>query len=118
MMIEGISFEYDSHELTAESRLVLEKVSHVLKTQPDVKLEIAGHTDTQGHPAYNMWLSQLRAESVRDFLVEQGVSAANLIAKGYGGKQPIADNSTWYGLHKNRRVEFRFLDNADQLSGS
>lgn len=105
--LQGVKFPYDSAELTDESRAILDQVAVVLKRQADVVHEVAGHTDSQGNPAYNMWLSQKRAESVRRYLISRGVDAGRLKARGYGGLQPIADNSTWAGLISNRRVELR-----------
>jgi outer membrane protein OmpA-like peptidoglycan-associated protein len=107
--MEGVNFRYDSYELTDESRQVLARVAGVLKQHPDVKLEVAGHTDAQGNPAYNVWLSQKRAEAVREYLLTEGIASGNLLAKGYGGEQPIADNDTLEGLRSNRRVELHWL---------
>jgi OOP family OmpA-OmpF porin len=107
--MEGVNFRYDSYELTDDSRQVLGHVAGILKQHPDLKLEVAGHTDAQGNPAYNVWLSQMRAETVRDYLLDEGVASDNLLAKGYGGEQPIADNDTLEGLRSNRRVELHLL---------
>lgn len=112
MIIEGVSFDYDSHHLTEQSQALLRQVAAVLADHPGLDIEIAGHTDSQGNPAYNVWLSQQRAEAVRKFLIAQGIPARRLQAIGYGGTQPIADNATWEGLHKNRRVELRILKPA------
>ena len=108
--LKGVKFRYDSAELTDESRAILEQVARTLRQQPDSKHEVAGHTDAQGHPAYNIWLSQQRAEAVRAYLILHGVKPANLKARGYGGTQPVADNRTWEGLSRNRRVELRWTE--------
>ncbi|MGI9321274.1 MAG: OmpA family protein [Thiogranum sp.] len=105
--LQGVKFRYDSSELTDESRAILDRVAAVLRKQTYVRHEVAGHTDSQGDPAYNLRLSQRRAETVRNYLISRGVDAGNLKAHGYGGLQPIADNSTWAGLVSNRRVELR-----------
>jgi outer membrane protein OmpA-like peptidoglycan-associated protein len=105
--LQGVKFRYDSSELTDESRAILDQVAAVLRKQPQALHEVAGHTDSQGDPAYNLRLSQRRAETVREYLISRGVDAGNLKAHGYGGLQPIADNSTWAGLVSNRRVELR-----------
>ena len=105
--LQGVMFRYNSYELTDESRAILDQVAVVLRKQTNLLHEVAGHTDSQGDPAYNLRLSQRRAETVRNYLISRGVDAANLKAHGYGGLQPIADNSTWAGLVSNRRVELR-----------
>jgi len=105
--LKGVKFRYDSSELTDQSRAILDQVATVLRKQTHVLHEVAGHTDSQGDRGYNLRLSQRRAETVRKYLISRGVDAGNLKARGYGGSQPIADNSTWAGLVSNRRVELR-----------
>jgi outer membrane protein OmpA-like peptidoglycan-associated protein len=107
--LQGVNFRYDSWELTRQARTILDRVAAVLAQYPQLKLEVAGHTDAQGDRAYNRWLSEQRAKSVRDYMVSRGVKAASISARGYGPDQPIADNSTREGLMKNRRVELRRL---------
>jgi OOP family OmpA-OmpF porin len=72
-----------------------------------VKVEIGGHADSRGSDEHNMKLSQARAESVRDYLISQGVPAEQLTAMGYGETMPIGDNNTEEGRAKNRRVELK-----------
>jgi outer membrane protein OmpA-like peptidoglycan-associated protein len=107
--LKGVNFHYDSHELTSESHAVLDRVASILRHHPVLRLEVAGHTDTQGDPVYNLWLSQQRATTVRDYLIQQQVNPDNLTAQGYGSQQPVADNTTREGLARNRRVELRRL---------
>jgi len=107
--LQGVNFLYDSHELTPEAQHILDRVADILSKQPDLRLEVAGHTDAQGDPAYNQWLSLKRAEAVRDYMVAQGVNPNHIGAGGYGGQRPIADNTTKEGLRMNRRVELRRL---------
>jgi outer membrane protein OmpA-like peptidoglycan-associated protein len=107
--LEGVDFAYDSHELTGKAQGILAGVVAVLRQHPDLRLQVAGHTDTQGDPAYNQWLSLQRAQAVRDYLVAQGVDPAHIGAVGYGGQRPIAANTTREGLRMNRRVELRSL---------
>ena len=107
--LQGVNFRYDSHELTPEAQHILDRVANILSKQPNLRLEVAGHTDAQGDPAYNQWLSLKRAEAVRDYLVAHGVNPNHIGAGGYGGQRPIADNTTKQGLRMNRRVELRRL---------
>jgi len=76
-------------------------------------VELQGHTDSRGADAFNLELSQRRAESVRDYLIAQGVSGTRLEAKGYGETQPIADNTTKVGQQENRRVVMKVIANPN-----
>ena len=105
--LEGVNFGYNSHELTDGAQSILDRVADILSQNTELHLEVAGHTDAQGDPAYNQWLSLQRAQTVRDYLVAQGVNPDHIGAAGYGGEQPIADNTTKAGLRMNRRVELR-----------
>ena len=107
--LENVNFLYNSHKLTTKARRILDRVAAILTRLTNTRLEVAGHTDTQGDPSYNQWLSRQRAETVRDYLVAQGVNPERISAAGYGGQRPITDNSTREGLQKNRRVELRRL---------
>jgi OOP family OmpA-OmpF porin len=86
---------------------VLQKVLALLKSRPDLKLEVQGHTDNVGSDDYNLKLSDARAASVAAWLVSKGITADRLTAQGYGMRQPIADNGSDEGRAKNRRVELR-----------
>jgi outer membrane protein OmpA-like peptidoglycan-associated protein len=107
--LHGVRFRYDSAELEDESRAILDRAARVLTRQPELVHEVAGHTDNQGNAAYNQWLSLQRANTVRNYLIERGVDGRRLVARGYGGSRPVADNSTWNGLVTNRRVELHVL---------
>lgn len=111
VVLEGVFFAFDKTELTEPSKAVLNNAARIMKANPSLKVEVAGHTDSVGSPAYNLKLSQGRTESVVRHLVSQGVAAANLQAKGYGLTQPKVPNTTAEGRAKNRRVEFRILGN-------
>ena len=113
--LEGVNFAFNKADLTAESRPVLDDVATGLKNHPRVKVEIQGHTDSIGADAYNLKLSQRRAESVREYLISDGVSADQLVAKGYGESQPIASNKTDEGRAKNRRVVMYVLANPSAI---
>jgi OOP family OmpA-OmpF porin len=110
LVLEGVNFEFNSDRLTAESSSILQRVAESLKSYPATRVEIGGHTDSTGADAYNMKLSQRRAESVRTFLVQNGVNADQLMVKGYGESRPVADNKTEGGRAKNRRVELTKLN--------
>ena len=105
LVLEGVNFDFDKAALRQEDIAGLDKDVAALKTWGDVNIEVAGHTDSMGSDAYNMKLSQQRAEAVRNFLISRGVAADRLTAKGYGESQPVADNATDEGRFKNRRVE-------------
>ena len=106
--LRGVTFESGSARLTAESGPSLDAVANILISTGQ-RVEVAGHTDSTGAPRTNDNLSQARAMSVRSYLIGKGVPAAQIIARGYGSKQPVADNTTEEGRAKNRRVELRKL---------
>lgn len=103
--LRDVTFEFNSAVLTAEGKVVLEPAVKFLLNQPQLRTEIAGHTDSIGSEAYNLKLSRQRAESVRAYLVSRGVSPAQLSAAGYGETRPVASNQTDEGRARNRRVE-------------
>lgn len=110
LVLEGVNFELNSVRLTPQSSTTLDRVAGALRRSPDVRVEVAGHTDSSGSEAYNQKLAQRRADAVRNYLVGKGVDASRITAKGYGESQPVADNSTEAGRARNRRVELRRLD--------
>ncbi len=105
LILRGVNFKTASAELLEESYTVLENVYNSLEAYPNVKVEIAGHTDNQGNDQYNMVLSYERAKSVANYLVMRGIAADRVVARGYGKTKPIASNDTEDGRYKNRRVE-------------
>jgi len=110
LILEGVSFRTGSAQLTADSIGVLAEVAAALRANPDQVIEIRGHTDNTGNPESNRELSQRRAMSVRDSLIQMGISPSRLSAVGYGQDFPIADNNTAAGRSENRRVEVHVLD--------
>ncbi|MCC6412854.1 MAG: OmpA family protein [Saprospiraceae bacterium] len=102
----SVQFEFGSDRLTAYSQSVLDKVSTVLKKYPEQNVFVSGHTDSKGSDAFNLKLSERRAQRCRQYLIDKGISAGRLTAKGYGEAKPIATNATTQGQAKNRRVEF------------
>ena len=107
--IYGIHFDTASAKLRPDSVTALETVLLLVKSSPGSRWTIAGHTDNQGGAAYNLELSDARATSVVTWLVEHGIAANRLVAKGYGLTRPVADNSTESGRALNRRVEVSSL---------
>ncbi len=110
IVLKGVNFKHGSAQLTEEALSILGPVAATLSQHPNVKVEVEGHTDSQGSADYNQGLSQRRAEAVVDYLTENGVDANNLSARGYGEEQSIADNSTPEGRTENRRVELKILE--------
>jgi OOP family OmpA-OmpF porin len=109
IVLRGVNFHTDSDKLTDESIAILDGVAETLLAHPELKLEVSGHTDSDGDDAYNKDLSQRRAEQVRKYLGEKGVKVENLTAQGYGEEKPIATNETAEGKAQNRRVELNRL---------
>jgi outer membrane protein OmpA-like peptidoglycan-associated protein len=97
--------------LLPESHTELNKVVEYMNSNPKMKIEIGGHTDNVGTKEYNKALSQNRAKSVYNYLIEKGVSADRLSYKGYDFSIPIADNDTEEGRALNRRTEFKVISN-------
>ena len=104
-MLDGVNFDNDSARLRPESITILDNAAATLKEWGEVKVEVAGYTDAASSTAYNLTLSQRRAETVRAYLIQHGIAAERLTARGYGEAQPVADNKTAAGRAKNRRVE-------------
>jgi outer membrane protein OmpA-like peptidoglycan-associated protein len=100
-----VLFDSGSYTLKPAARERLARISGIVLAYPDLRLEIEGHTDSVGSDAYNQALSEKRAASVRDYLVDNSVSINNVIARGFGKTRPVADNSTAAGRKLNRRVE-------------
>jgi len=108
LTLEPVMFALNSARILPESFDMLDEIATVLMAHPEIeKLSIDGHTDSQGSDERNQILSEERAQSVREYLIQQGVALERLDAQGFGESQPIADNATAEGRSKNRRVEFR-----------
>lgn len=101
----GILFAVNSARIRPESSGVLWEIQNMLEQHPDLALIIEGHTDSDGDEAYNQDLSERRAASVKEYLVEKGIDAGRLDTKGRGESQPVADNGTLEGKAQNRRVK-------------
>lgn len=104
-MPSGVTFGFDSSELTMNARNALNDVASVLTQYTDTRVNIAGHTDSTGSADYNQRLSERRAQAVGNYLAQSGVSQQRLYMTGYGMSQPVASNATEEGRAQNRRVE-------------
>lgn len=100
-----VNFAFDSAELRPQGEMTLNEVASRLRENPDLRVRIEGHTDSVGSNEYNQGLSQRRAESVRDYLMSQGIAGNRMTATGYGEERPVATNDTDEGRSLNRRVE-------------
>jgi outer membrane protein OmpA-like peptidoglycan-associated protein len=103
--MSDVLFDTASYTLKPGAREVLAKISGILLAHPGLNLQVEGHTDSVGADDYNQQLSERRAQSVRDFLVGQGVPADTVTSRGFGKTQPVASNDTAEGRQRNRRVE-------------
>ena len=100
-----VLFDSGQYTLKPAARERLARISGIVLAYPDLRLEIEGHTDSIGSDEFNQSLSEKRAASVRDYLVDAGVPITSVIARGLGKTRPIADNSSSEGRKLNRRVE-------------
>jgi OOP family OmpA-OmpF porin len=103
---QAVFFDTNKATIKPVSFPLLDDVASALRDNPKIKVEVQGHTDSQGNDAFNKKLSQNRAESVRTYLIKKGITSDRMVAKGYGEDQPLEDNRTADGRSKNRRVEF------------
>jgi outer membrane protein OmpA-like peptidoglycan-associated protein len=107
VVLRGVTFETGRSALKPDSYTILDIVAASLSANPDIRIEIGGHTDNTGSTATNMRLSQARADAVRAYLASKGVAPGRMVANGYGPSQPVAPNNTPAGRAQNRRVELR-----------
>ena len=105
----NVTFAFDSYQLNPQFNAVLDKVAGTLVEFDQTVIQIAGHTDSTGSHAYNMKLSEQRAQSVKNYLTGRGVPAQRLHTIGAGPDHPVADNSTEDGRAQNRRVEITIV---------
>jgi len=105
-VLEGLYFDYDKSDIKPAGHSKLQEVIMVLEKNPDLKVEIQGHTDSRGSDAYNQKLSERRAHSVLNYLINAGIDARRLTARGYGESMPAAPNDSAGNMAKNRRVQF------------
>jgi OOP family OmpA-OmpF porin len=103
---QTVFFDTNRATIKRVSFPLLNEVAQALTDNPTIKVEIQGHTDSQGSARTNLRLSQKRAESVRTYLIKKSIASDRMVARGYGKEIPIADNRTAEGRSQNRRVEF------------
>lgn len=111
-ILRNIYFDYDKATFKTESYTELNKLEKMMRENPQMGIEISGHTDSYGHWKYNHTLSQRRAEAVKDYLTKKGIDPRRIKAVGYGESRPLASNDDEEGGRElNRRVEFKVLRN-------
>jgi outer membrane protein OmpA-like peptidoglycan-associated protein len=103
--ISDVLFDTGSANLKPGAREKLARVAGILLAQPGINVAVEGHTDSVGGTDYNQRLSERRGDSVRDYLVRQGIASGAVATTGYGESQPVASNTTAAGRQQNRRVE-------------
>lgn len=108
LQAKAIYFDTDKAAIKPESKALLEQVVALLKACPNITLIIEGYTDAQGKSAYNQRLSQQRADSVKKYLIDNGIAQKRIKAIGHGEASPIANNKTEAGRSQNRRITLRF----------
>src|SRR2546422_1341903 len=109
LVLTGVNFETGRSILTRDSYMVLDAVAASLVANPDIRIEVAGYTDSTGRKFTTLRLSQGRAAAVRFYLARKGVPPLRMVAKGYGASGYIAPNKTAAGRAQNRRVELHKL---------
>lgn len=112
----GILFDVNKSDLRAEAKTNIDKLAVILNKYPDTKIVVEGHTDSDGSDDYNLKLSQLRAQSVANYVSIQQVDPTRFTIMGYGESQPVAGNDSPEGKQQNRRVEIAIFAN-DKLKG-
>jgi len=108
-VLKNIFFDIDKFDLKEKSITELEKIVQFLLENPQIRVEISGHTDNTGNSQHNQQLSDKRAKSVYSYLLEKGISQQRLSSKGFGSTKPIATNDSEQGRQLNRRIEFTIL---------
>ena len=111
IVLENIYYDLDKAEIRPDAAEELDKLVKILKDNPNIRIELSSHTDDRASDAYNLDLSQRRAESAVEYLVSQGIERERLVARGYGKGQLIIPNATTEEEHqRNRRTEFKVIE--------
>jgi len=114
--LNGIYFDFNKATLKVDSKKALLSTVALMQKYPDLVLSVHGHTDAKGDDAYNLKLSGMRAEAVKNALIQRGTQSSRLNSKGYGETKPIASNETDEGRAKNRRVELHKVSGGEKKS--
>ena len=115
IILQQVQFDTSKATIKKVSDPLLDEVAGVFKEHPELtKIEVQGHTDSRGVPKTNQTLSQARAESVKNALIQRGIVGDRMVPKGYGQDKPIADNATTEGRQANRRVQFVILEKLNK----
>jgi outer membrane protein OmpA-like peptidoglycan-associated protein len=109
-VLRNIFFDSDKYELLPDSKAELNRLIDFMNKNPNLKIEIGGHTDNEGSDAHNLALSQNRAKAVFEFLIAAGIKTEKLSYKGYGETMPLNNNDTPEARAWNRRTEFKVLN--------
>lgn len=115
MAEQKITFAPGSADMSIESRKTIDRIAEILRNCPEIRMEVAGYTDSQGRESMNRALSQSRAQAVLDALLARRVVTTGFKAVGYGEDDPIADNSTEIGREANRRIEFHLIAPSTEI---
>ncbi len=107
IILRGVNFDFDRADIRPDARPILDEAARILKEEPNVQVDVQGYTDSIGSDEYNLKLSRRRAESVRVYLVSQGIASSRMTVQGFGESNPVASNATADGRAQNRRVELK-----------
>ena len=110
IVLKNVFYETDSYALRRESQTELNKVVRFLQVNPSIRIEISGHTDNTGTAEYNRILSENRAKTVADYLINASIVRDRIVYKGYGMDQPVSENDTEVGKAQNRRTELKIIE--------
>lgn len=111
IVLRGVNFDFDKSNIRADARPILDEAIRVLRDEPQIRVSVEGYTDSIGSDAYNQRLSERRAQSVVNYLVQGGIARSRLDPIGFGENDPVASNDTEEGRAQNRRVELRITGN-------
>jgi OOP family OmpA-OmpF porin len=106
-VISGVAFVPGTARLQTSSYVALDSIADILRASPDLRIEIGAHVENSGSPSDDVRITTLQAEAVRDYLVVQGASYQQIVARGYGSSVPLTGDTTPRGRAANRRVEVR-----------